>query len=177
LGSFCKKVAVQIVSAKLDSFCRQELNYITALVRGTQPGRYVFWPNRACLRNATLLHLMARRNWSTVVELEMFAGHLHAGLEPNPRVGCKRYYWLCISLTITRLTPGTLRIKATTNVAAANHAIRLEARSTRNCMTSLPTARLDTSRSNSVCSHASGFATESYASSALYTTLASLSGA
>ena len=36
------------------------------------------------------------------------------------RVGCKRYYWLCISLTITRLTPGTLRIKATTNVAATH---------------------------------------------------------
>jgi len=68
------------------------------------------------------------------------------------RVGCcKRYYWLCISRTITRLTPGSLRIKATTNVAAANHATRLEARSTRNCITSLHKARLDTSRSNWVC--------------------------
>ena len=54
----------------------------------------------------------------------------------------------CMSLTISRLTPGTLRIKATTTVATANHATRFAARSTRNCITSLPTARLDASRSN-----------------------------
>jgi len=56
-----------------------------------------------------------------------------------------------MSLTISRLTPGTLRIKATTTVATANHATRFAARSTRNCITSLPTARLDASRSNWEC--------------------------
>jgi hypothetical protein len=44
----------QIVRRKLGSCCRQA-EHVTIRFRVVRPGRDVFWPNRVCLRNATLL--------------------------------------------------------------------------------------------------------------------------